>query len=571
MKAIVWGTINKSLSSREIRSVRSRLKEIRQDHEQVIFPVVNYSPGLIEQVRSRIIMPETDLIVAGYPACGHEAEAIVDLNNLLFPDNLIARPAGAPLKVHSGDCVIWALGNMMLSSQLAGDRQGHVYKTPFVKGRVEELDLEYNLPPSIISAIDPARNNVLIHFEIGTFNKEMIALLASRAGFRYVINVGHGVAAEQIRELPFGGWDLGEVGEIRRDPFDGKYLEVPYRLISNERPQDSAVNRISDVNEPGLIRVQVIGDVVGAFGVKALERFLEAKRTSRPDLLIVQAENSAVRAVTEEEKGQENGMCRELFAVMQRYMGEKYFATGGNHALEYTIMSALKEDVSPVVAADPLVKNHLALPFNWDLVSDREIKPGVNLFKKAQVLGVNQAWLEDWSNFQIGVKGRRLLVLSLIMNGASVKGEMSAVLRDGQFLASVREKLEAYGRQVDAIFLDAHSETTQEREDLFRAIWSSGRPGKVSAAWCTHQHCQQTRAYLKDGKLFVYDIGGVFVLTNPEYKGWIKFIAGDSDLYEVILSGRTFLTDKAIVSGLEFVFDPAKASIVDYKFIQEVV
>ncbi|MFC1510800.1 hypothetical protein ACFL5U_00210 [Candidatus Margulisiibacteriota bacterium] len=568
---VIWGTITRLLQPREIALVAAEVARVRKQHPHIIFPVTHYTAEVISQIKSHLFDPETDLIVAGFPASGKEQVTPDDAEQVLFPANLIARPADSPVCIMSGGVSVFALGNMVLNWQLQQERKIDVFSRPFVRGRApNKLDVEYTFPPDVVSAIDPEATKVLIHFATGTFNREVTALLASDFGFDCVAHAGHDITAEHLRPLHFGGWDLGEVGAIRCSPRDDTLLEVPYRLVSSERPGVTLINRGVEVSGENLMRVMVIGDVAGRLGVDALDRFLDLQ-TAKPDFIIVQTENCGAGEVPEKEGAVSEGTCLEMFDVLAKQMGERYFGTGGNHSFDYILGRALRENMTPLDLSHPSVTGHLSLPFNIDVTTDREIKPGLNLHHAARILKIDQSWLQDWSNYMVNIDGARLLILSLLLEEACPEGEAYPVLDARGFLPSLAVKLRAFFPGVDGIFMDVHSETTQEREKLHAAIMDLGAGSRLSAAWCTHQHAQQTKAYLEDGRLLAYDIGAVTPLVTYGHRGWIRFIAGDCKMYDIQPEIAQLLSPKVLVTGLEFLFDPGQARVVDYSFIQEIV
>ncbi len=206
--------------------------------------------------------------------------------------------------------------------------------------------------------------------------------------------------------------------------------------------------------DPGAVRILVIGDVFGSVGLDALLAALPGLREEhRPAAVVVNAENSAGGAGTS---------ARQAMALLDAGVD---VLTGGNHTLR-------QGDLQPLLETNP-----------------RVLRPD-NLAVRAPGRGL--ALVDVTGGIRLGVVN---LVGAVFMDAAHSP------------FAVVDTLLERARRETRYVIVDIHAEATSEKLALARHL-----DGRVTAVVGTHTHVQTADArVLPGGTGYITDLG----MTGP--------------------------------------------------------
>ncbi len=234
-----------------------------------------------------------------------------------------------------------------------------------------------------------------------------------------------------------------------------------------------------------MLTVLLFGDVVGKIGRRALLKALpELKKTYRPDLTIVNAENVA----------HGKGVTKPILAELKD--GGVDFFTSGNH-----IFANPKGPHE--IWEDPLLKDTLIRPYNFP----------------AGTAGDGEKVLD--------LGGKKVLVVNLICQ---------VFMREpyGNPFEAMEEILRRHaGEKLDAILVDLHGEASSER-----IAFGFHFDGRVSSITGTHTHVPTADArVLPKGTAYLTDIGmtgaRISVLGVAPEGPISRFIPGEAIPFEI--------------------------------------
>ena len=201
------------------------------------------------------------------------------------------------------------------------------------------------------------------------------------------------------------------------------------------------------------MRAMMIGDVFAGVGLRALlERLPELREAHRPDVVVVNCENSAAGVGTSPRQ------AKDLLDAGVDVL------TGGNHTLQ-------KAEILPMLEAEP-----------------RMLRP---------------------ANIAVKAPGRGMTTVETAAGPVSVINVMGSVFLTAAHspFAVIDDLVERAARAADTILVDVHAEATSEKIALAHHL-----KGRVTAVVGTHTHVQTADArVLEGGTAFICDLG----MTGP--------------------------------------------------------
>jgi len=190
-----------------------------------------------------------------------------------------------------------------------------------------------------------------------------------------------------------------------------------------------------------MIKVLVLGDVMGKIGRKALTKKLpDLRKKYNPDLVIVNCENAA------------HGTGISLKTFREIIDAGADFCTSGNHIWD-------KYEQLAEVLKDKELKNKLIRPANYKKVAKRKIGEGYKI---------------------LTIKKQKIAIINL-MGRVFMKKEEEFLNPPLKTLDKILKDLKK--QKVSTILIDMHAEATSEKQALG---WYAD--GRVSLIWGTHTH-----------------------------------------------------------------------------------
>jgi len=209
-----------------------------------------------------------------------------------------------------------------------------------------------------------------------------------------------------------------------------------------------------------MIKVLVLGDIMGKIGRKALTKKLPALRKKyKPDMVIVNCENAA------------HGLGITTKTLREVLNAGIDFCTSGNHIWN-------KQEEFKMITKDKSLKDKIIRPANYKKIYR---KPG-----------------EGYKI--IGAPNKKILAINLLGQVFMKKEEEKVTL---PIPAALKILDENKRKKINAIFIDLHAEATSEKRAMGFAL-----DGKASLVWGTHTHIPTADAQiLPNGTGYITDLG----------------------------------------------------------------